>query len=298
MGEKKRLIFLIPVTFSFVLLLFFTSVSLGRDVPEQDVVEFVFANDVFFHSDQGYTSGLGILYYPALSPYTFRMGQDIYTPANKKTSIPVYGEHPYGAWLYIAADYDFEPWYYFRNKISLDIGVVGDMAFGEEVQNLVHSLNGSSKGKGWDSQLNTELGMYLSLLSEFKHSWLSWDLTEGIHVILVPYGKIRAGTIFYDYSGGVSVRLGYRSKSPNSLLQGIYVQASCEGRKVYRNIFLEGNGNPYFVEINDTVSEIRAETGVQFGSYIVSFSYVETSEEYTTQEDISKYGILKLSKRF
>ena len=298
MDLKKCFIISTTVAFAFVLLLFSTNISLGEDLPEQDEYEFVFANDVFFHSDQGYTSGLGILFYPALSPYTFRLGQDIYTPENKKTAIPAYGEHPYGAWLYIAADYDFEPYYYFQNTVSLDIGVVGDIALGEEVQNLVHALNDSRKGKGWGSQLNSELGMYLSFQSEFKHPWLRWDIIGGMQFTLVPYGKIRAGTIYYDYSGGASVRLSYNGKSSTALIQEVYVQASCEGRKVYGNIFLEGNDNPYFVEIEDVVSEIRAETGVQVSRYKLSFAYVEVSEEYTTQEEPSKYGILKFSTRF
>jgi len=298
MDSKERFILSTSVVFAFVLPLFFANISLGDELSEQDEFEFVFANDVFFHSDQGYTSGLGILFYPALSPYTFRFGQDIYTPENRKTTIPVYGEHPYGAWLYIAADYDFEPYFYFQNTISLDIGVVGDIALGEEVQNLVHALNDSRKGKGWDSQLNSELGMYLSFQSEFKHPWLRWGITEGIQFALVPYGKIRAGTIFYDYSAGASVRLSYNSKSSTALIQKVYVQASCEGRKVYENIFLEGNDNPYFVDIEDEVSEIRAETGIEFGSYKLSFAYVEVSEEYTTQKEPSKYGILKFSTRF
>ena len=89
---------LIGVVFCFSVLM--TVSAVAAEEGSASLWSLGIANDSFFDQDRGYTSGWDIAYTPQSSPFTVRIGQDLYTPDRETTKTPPSGQHPYAAWLY------------------------------------------------------------------------------------------------------------------------------------------------------------------------------------------------------
>jgi hypothetical protein len=78
------------------------------------------------------------------------LGQNIYTPSDVETTDLQPDDRPYAAWLYLGASYhnyrvdevtDADLFERARLDVfEINIGMVGEWALGEEMQNFVHSI--------------------------------------------------------------------------------------------------------------------------------------------------------------
>ncbi len=141
-----------------------------------DVFSFRFDNDFVFGTDSYFTNGFGFNFasdffepfflnrflFPHLTSnefYDVNVSQEIYTPIEKYSETPTFGDRPFSANLFL--DYGVKEFskaektlYEFR----FHIGIMGEHAFGEEVQNGIHSLlPPSGEVIGWDNQLSDAL---------------------------------------------------------------------------------------------------------------------------------------------
>jgi lipid A 3-O-deacylase len=181
-----------------------------------------FDNDLFFKSDNEFTSGISVQRHSNLAtswdevrvptwakfgrglpglraPNAYRrigvsIGQNLQTPDDLEATGLVLDDAPYAAALAIELN-----WTAFDDKIfrgyGLLAGVVGPLAGGEQLQQLFHDLGDSAEARGWDHQLANELvvnfnGMYKRKLVMVGNStgWsadLAIDADFGVGTALV-----------------------------------------------------------------------------------------------------------------
>ena len=90
----------------------------------------------------------------------YNIGQSLFTPEDTEATALIRDDRPYAAWLYAGvALLSEKP--NTLDTLELDVGVVGPLAFGEQVQNNFHRLIGSPESNGWDNQLDNEPGVLL-----------------------------------------------------------------------------------------------------------------------------------------
>jgi lipid A 3-O-deacylase len=299
-------------------------------------IGFTLENDVLSQTDRGYTNGFRLSYttsetgtpqwladaahavplFPEAAPIrsTFAFGQSLYTPEDIERSDPDPDDRPYAGWLYGSAALLADGGNIY-DTLELQIGMVGPAALGEPVQNTVHGIIGSQKARGWDHQLNNELGVVLT----YDRTWRSiYEATPfGIGFDLSPYAGASLGNVLTQAVVGATVRLGYdlpvdygppriRPSIPGSDFFipssgfGWYLFASVEGRAVARNIFLDGNtweDSPH-VSKNILVGDLQFGAAVTIGDVRIAYTQVVRTPEFQERDDFSLYSAVSLSWRF
>ena len=172
-----------------------------EDAAQRWALNLYFENDLFSETDQDYTNGLRVSWVsPDVSDYLqdetlpawlrslnrrltffhktrtglqrnviFSIGQTIYTPQDLSRTDLVIDDRPYAGWLFASLGYQT------RNDRTLDtletrLGIVGPGALGQQAQNSVHKLRGFATFKGWDNQLDNELGLIFVWEHKRKYS--------------------------------------------------------------------------------------------------------------------------------
>ena len=255
-----------------------------------DKISIDFKNDVLFNKDKDYTAGVELAYKNKNSDYTYYFGQDIYTPEDKESLVPLNGEHPYGAWLYIGASKQIEFNKHIQSDIKFTIGTVGKNAKGQSISNELHNIIGASQENGWDSQVNKSVGFNFNLITYYSKLNKQYDNTT-----LKPYLKIDAGNLFMDVGLGLSIK--------NTVNETFDIYLNGEVKYVDKNIFLDGSskeyGTLYAVEKEDYVNSLTI--GLQtkyFKNHILTFETIFNSKEYKTQSSNNNYNMIKLEKKF
>jgi hypothetical protein len=209
----------------FVLLLFFATFWSFSQEKFSKEISFVNDNDLYVSvvRDRYYTNGM-FLNYIYLSEnkkeslekkiFQWQIGHKMFTP--HKAVVTSISEHdrPFAGYLY--GNFGITN-VYKANKIlttSLEIGVIGENAFGKELQDFIHSIYGFKKAVGWEYQIKNALGVgfgaeYISLIGKDSSGFydISWVNTANL------------GTVFTDISSGFYGRIGFKplQKLANSI---------------------------------------------------------------------------------
>ncbi len=190
---------------------------------------FEFANDAFVGSDSQFTSGIWFQKHsyvsdsiddldgvpalgnklakailPAESGLLFRkalgIGQSMGTPSDKRNPALILDDTPYFAFLGFNSS-----WLAFNDTkltiLGLTTGVVGQYAFGEAVQEAVHSLNGSTDPQGWDHQLDDEPVLNVHFGKKRK-------VFNRAALDIAISGDLSLGNYMTGASSGVEIRAG------------------------------------------------------------------------------------------
>ena len=249
-----------------------------------DEVSISFKNDALFGEDQGYTSGLELSYKTNNSGLTYYFGQDIYTPENKKTTIPVNGEHPYGAWLYIGASKKVN----FNqniNSIKVSVGTIGNDAKGKLVSNQLHKIIDATEEKGWDSQVKKSVAYNLNIKSFYTPLYLYNN-----NYSIKPYFIANIGNIFTDIGLGISIQ--------TQLNKTLKLNASGDRKYIDRNIFLDGNSQYKVKKLNYKNTFTLGLESTYVSNYTISAEIIFNSKEYTTQSTNNIYSMIKIARKF
>lgn len=264
-----------------LLLLFITHVMAGADEGEWETerINFYFENDVFFNTDSDYTDGsrLSVLMYRPDAkgdwfsiPFaerqnganfiSFSLTQKIYTPNDLSQQALIEDDRPYAGWLY------FEVGQHESSETDLDslmiqAGIIGPASGMDELQYHLHKILGSEEPKGWENQLNNEVGMQLN----YQHKWrFVPEPVWGVESSVVSYLGGEFGNVAIKANTGVLFRMGWNVPEDfgsgvidGSSENGIPVQRgvvctdakpwsfnfsfSAGGSVVARDIFLDGN---------------------------------------------------------
>ena len=186
------------------------------------VLKIGFDNDIFDYTDQFYTNGIRFEYVaPAISDnpvkhmmlpywsqaknyYGLSLVQNLYTPSTTKVGGIIYGDRPYAAYLYFGSfKITNDELHHFRQRSELDLGVMGKPSLGGTVQDLFHKyVPTNNEPLGWEYQISTD-----AVIS------YNFSLEKGVinteHMQLILTGTGTLGTLYTNFGGGVSLRLGW-----------------------------------------------------------------------------------------
>lgn len=324
---------------------------------KRSIITFQVENDVFNRigkSDRDYTNGLRIGWLsPALpdlpdgiaaltnfptffgegpvSSVTRRVGvsigQNIYTPQDTNSSVPIYNDRPYAGWLYASVALQQV---YKRNDpvtgkadpvrldtVALDLGLVGPAAGGEFVQNNFHKFIGVDQANGWANQLYNEPTFGLT----FERRWrvghgIVFDEPKLEYDLVPRLGGTIGNAQTFASAGGI-VRIGKDLRSDFGPTRarpalpgtegfigdgfGWYVFAGLGADAVARNMFLDGNwaGNDV-VSVNHRpfVGEASLGLTVLFRGVRISYTQVLRSPEFYQRDRFDQFGSLNVTFRY
>ena len=244
------------------------------------------------------------------------IGQNIFTPDDIDTRAVVRDDRPYAGWLYggISAHAEAPGHFLGMPADLLDIGVVGPLALGEEVQNGFHGLIGVSKANGWDNQLENEPGVMLIA----ERRWRPEGVEIGdFEVDIIPHAGVSLGNVMTLVNAGATVRFGqdlavdFGPPHVRPTLSGLaavrertdfawYVFAGAEGRFVVHNIFLDGNtfADSHSVDKKPFVADIQLGVAVVINDIRFAFTHVFRTREFDGQRRADRYGAASVSARF
>jgi len=255
------------------------------------------------------------------------LGHQMYTPSNLNTPAVLPNDHPYAGYLYGGA-------YVQRDNgesldhFQLDLGVVGESALGEPIQDFVHQITDSDDPLGWDNQIADE---FTAQAYVRKHWHI--DLTDAVdfdflgeqtQIQLLPMVGVALGQVHRNAEAGATLRIGGNlpdDYGPSRLLQPGAAprdpeDASRQGwsgygygratvRAVQWNMFLDGNNfgdTIHSVDSSPLLGEFQAGVaiGYQADNMVFEIDYSQTfrTREFDQQPGHHEFGSLNVSLTF
>jgi lipid A 3-O-deacylase len=307
-------------------------------------------NDLFANTDRYYTSGIKLTWsssdlekysdtryaspflplFDAL-PYinetnyqknlVFALGQNIYTPEDTATTALIPDDRPYAGWLYFGLGVVWKN-AEVRNSLVMDIGVVGPWSYAEEGQRLIHDLRGLDHPRGWDNQLDNELGVSIN----YQRTWrfpkherragLDWEALPFAGVTLGNVrtsanlgSELRVGFNLPDDFGTAAIGTGATTSNPVDGQQaadrarfdvGFYLFARADGQAVAHNIFLDGNTFSESPSVSSEVfvADLSAGAAVNFKNTKLAYAMVYRTKEFEGQDAAQVFGTVSLNWTF
>ncbi len=269
-------------------------------------IGFKFDNDMFFQTDYYYTSGENIFFiHPGISksPITklfiskfnekdieyngIYIYHQMYTPTDTPSDTVRIGDRPYAASLSISQFQLFENNLKgYRIKSTLSFGVIGESAFGKEIQKLIHEITPSDPPVGWDSQISDDILLNYSF--QFDKRLFESNVFEWLATTIVTLGTVNT-----DISVSTTVRFGcmesYFSSYAPKLNSGFktWVELGYNAKLVIYNAYLQGGvfnrTSPYVKEaseINRLVHTFNARYYLQYNKHRLIFEANTLSPEF------------------
>ena len=207
-------------------------VSLSAFTQQKFSKEFSFVNDNDLYAsisrDQYYSNGLFFKHRYLASDfktfskkiYEIELGHEIYSPFKSTVQSVLLHDRPFAAHLF--GRFGTIRVYEDKKilKTSVLLGVVGEDAFGQELQDIIHDIYNFVNATGWEYQIRNMLSLNLDV--EYIEAW-GTDDSERYDINFV--GKARLGTTFNEISGGLKGRLGFKKLQPidNSIAFGTHL---------------------------------------------------------------------------
>jgi lipid A 3-O-deacylase len=201
----------------FIILIIYQPSSAQNKIYKNEL-GFKSENDSFLATgqDRYYTNGLFIYYRNAIKPKTepdsnhfnkkifeASFGQSLYNAQTGAVPNINFVDRPFAAYLYGAVALQYLSSKEISSKFKLEVGTVGPNAYGYEIQNLIHQTFGFYDIKGWEYQVNNELGLKLEADLLYKTYQSANQKTD----ISIPV-KATLGNIYTGLSTGFLLRTG------------------------------------------------------------------------------------------
>lgn len=320
----------IPFRFSSVLLCIFFSPAYVK--AEESRLSLMAQNDVFVGSDGGgYTSGITLSHLRSVSPgqtsiaplpvlgtlapwlgvgpatlTRFSLSQIMVTPRDLTRKIPDPADAPYVGALWLGAG-QVSLREEVADIVGLRIGVMGPASGARRTQTLIHSVIGSDRPQGWDTQGPNRLLLGV----ERYRGWRLASTDEGDgrpHADAVVVAGATLGNL--QSSAGASLLLRYgtrlkrsypaslrqelRSADPVLLGTGWFVYAGLYADRVFSQAGIGRNryADSSTAELRHTQSVAVAGVAYGFRRASVSFSLQSASPLITSTNERELYGSL------
>jgi len=254
-------------------------------------------NDVAFHTDRWYTSGVRIARAHKFDEgryAEFGILQEVYTPDPHRVA-PGTIDRPYAArLLFTAARHEFMPGLY--RTLELDAGVRGPGAQGKQATEFVHRLV-PAPDFDWSHQLPNEVDVQAIAVQthSFKFAAMHYGAVLGNQVTFLHAGaEIRTGNAYSV--AAQPLRLAATPPIPSGAEKGWSAFAGASARWVLRNELLSVNANAIGPPIERKDGVFRIAGGVEWsGSWgALTFTLVQDSREFETQHSPHRFGVLGL----
>ncbi|MCK5819955.1 MAG: lipid A deacylase LpxR family protein [Psychromonas sp.] len=246
-----------------------------------------------------------------LHDISYNIGQIIQTPVDLKSAEINKDDAPYvGLIGWNARLQSFDN--VIDDQIGLTIGAVGPIAGGEFSQSLVHKLTDSKDPNGWDNQIGNELIVRLDTLRKWRFYDKSFHYTQ---IDFITGGGGGVGNLKSDISVGLTARWGtslessydiaplfaaqqFNSLSPSPL--GWYIFTNITGSYVFNDIFFNGNTFKDSHSVDLINEQFSLSYGVMFNIHHLNIIYTDVllSDQYKTQEEMSRFGAISISYKF
>ncbi len=255
---------------------------------------------------------------PAEQRWAVSLGHSMFTPDDTDSFALVPDDRPYAAWLYLGFSvhsvYEGAEGAARQDVFSVEAGIVGPSALGEEIQNTYHDLINVELSNGWAHQLEDEPGLKLGFVRKWRSA--HWDVSDDgrFEADAIPHLAVTLGNIMTDASIGGLVRLGENLKDdfgPPRIRPGLpgsetfgrtgrldwYLFAGGELRGVARNIFIDGNTgkDSHRVDREPFVADLQLGFAVLFERVRLTYTHVFVSPEFEEQSQWDQFGALTLS---
>lgn len=249
--------------------------------------------------------------------YGVSLAHQIFSPNNIIEENLNVNDRPYAGWLNLGFSV------HFKNKnhdhlLSLNLGMIGSNAMGEEVQNNFHRLIDTPEGKGWKNQLHSELTLQLYYQQRLRFFELFSKSNKFFEII--PYYGAGFGNVAIESHVGGIIRYGINlpddfGPTRDSANEGdtmvtanqridnktsLYVFSGVRGIASLRNIFLDGNT----FEESHRVHKypFLFETDFGFGTKIQRIDFiwrfVTRSPEFKEQSHFNSFASISFSYLF
>jgi lipid A 3-O-deacylase len=304
---------------------------------EKGVFSVVVENDLFTHTDRGYTSGVRASWVTApddtpqwavnfarqlplfagwgVVRTEYAIQQAIFTPRDTDLAIPDPNDRPYAGSLSASFGLIGETGP-LLDQLSLSVGVVGPASLARQAQKLVHDVLGEDSPRGWNYQLRNEPTIQL----RYQRSWralAAYAFNSDYGIDVTPHAGIALGNMYTFANGGVTFRIGkdlqqdYGPPRVGPSVPGAgyfvprtkfgwYFFAGVEGRAVARNIFLDGNSfvDSAHVSKRVFVADVQGGLAMTYDRLRLSYTQVWRSKEFYGQETPEKFGAITASLRW
>ncbi len=309
---------------------------------------FYLDNDLFAGTDRGYTNGAKFVWIspdvggspsgfhlpawldfvsqaisPARRPGYRRFisaffGQNIYTPNDIERFDLVTWDRPYAGFTYAGLGFHrIGP--SAMDTVALEIGVVGPLSLGGDIQKFVHGLFGFRPANGWAHQLKNEAVLGIA----YDHLWRVWkgEGPKGFGSDLILHGGGELSNAISRANAGLELRIGW--DMPNDFgtafilpgserpwpagnkdrrffglsRLGLQVFLALEGHAVLRDIFLDGNSfrKSHWVEKNPWIADIALGCAFRLKGFRLSYGYVYQTRQFKTQTKNHVFGALRMA---
>jgi lipid A 3-O-deacylase len=251
---------------------------------------------------------------------TFSLGQFIYTPKDTDRADLIVNDRPYAGYTFLGFGF-LSATSSIRHFWEFDLGVVGPWSLAENTQNGFHDLIRTRHAKGWNHQLNNEIG----LEAVYEVKWQSDPLihSHGLEADIIPHLGFQFGNIAISAKAGAELRFGWSiprdfgncpiraaceagvatDAQPDILGPGeqgnfgFHFYTAVEGRAVLRNIFLDGNtfGDSHHVDKEIYVADLMGGIAVNYGRFKASYAMVLRTPEFKQRRDRHAFGTINIS---
>jgi lipid A 3-O-deacylase len=254
-----------------------------------------------------------------LRTLSLSVGQNIYTPENIRKTNHDPGDRPYAGISYCAVGF------HSRNALimdtwEIDLGIVGPHSYAETMQKAIHRWTNSDYPNGWENQIRDEPFLNLYFERKWRVSPGNWG--RGFGYDAIPHAGCAVGNAFTAVNTGGQIRFGWNlpndfgtiligpgsdtnapiddqdprvnKKSPR---WGIHVFTAVDAYACLRDITLDGNSirSSERVDKYPFVAHITGGLGMIAGRFKVTYAYVVSTREYTTQKVRQRYGAITIS---
>lgn len=251
---------------------------------------------------------------------SFSIGQFIYTPKDTDRADLIVDDRPYAGYTFLGFGF-ISMNDRIRHFWEFDLGVVGPWSLAENTQNGFHDLIRTRHAKGWDHQLDNEIG--LEAVYEVKWQYGSAKSSRGFGVDFIPHLGFQFGNIAISAKAGTELRFGWwlprdfgncpiragceagitMDNQPGTSGEGarsrfgFHFFTAVEGRTVFRNIFLDGNtfGDSHHVDKEIYVADLMGGVAVNYGRFKASYAMVLRTPEFKQRKDRHAFGTINIS---
>tara|TARA_B110000444_G_scaffold78899_1_gene74554 strand:- start:1590 stop:2432 length:843 start_codon:yes stop_codon:yes gene_type:complete len=237
------------------------------NIHSQSYIELSVDNDLYFLTDQYYSSGIIISYGKRNKNKAnhWRLGQEIYHPSQRYTSDLSRIDYPYSGWLYIQNEKE-----YFLSENSsyswgVELGVTGDASLAETFQNFLHKTFLKLPQLTWTGAQpqSIQIGVFGQINKTIR-------LSKYFHVTSQIYSKISSHRL--QFLGRTGLLVGLTPKFPFQKVSfgikessiGLYFGT----RQEYRPHDFALSGNFYdFSPRDKTYTNINYRNSFEFGFF-------------------------------
>lgn len=244
-------------------------------------------------------------------PYRLSINYNLYTPRDITNPTPPPADRPYAAWLNVQfatgtlSDTS-------ANRMHVGLGLTGPAVMGREVQKSMHKVFGGGDPVGWNKQIRNEPTLQLGY-DHLRHVWrhrspgyLDADATL--------IGSLMLGNAYTNVTAGGYIRIGHDLPSgfgPPRITPAVsgtrhftpsdhaiwYVHLGTERRRVFRDMFVQGNtfGGVSGASRKRLVDDTFAGLVFIRGPIRLSYTHTWRGHEFVGQQGRQSFGSLSFA---